>query len=441
MTHDSAENSGPQRLTPARRRWGMRRTYAGQAMGGVMTQLLMFSAFGALFIKALGGSDLQAMLPGALIGLPRILQVPVSLLVRPDSAKRFMLSCWWANAAMVAAALVTVALLGHRHPHAASIVLVLTGIGFTCLMIGSTFWFPLLHDIVPSDQRGRYFGKMRTSWNVSTLAAVLAAAAFLGKDPPVWKFEIVLVAALGLYVGRNLLFARLPEARSHAANTDYADWRRYVRNILSRREVLAFCGYFSLLAFCAGFLGIPLVLYMKQKGFPVGQNMLVFGCRRLGMIVSLLVAGALVDRIGTKRVFLLAHLLLCAVAFAVVGIGWLPPAAAKMLLPPALAAVGGVMGAAGVACSTQLFHLAPDRGRAFFMSLSMLIIVAGASVSPLLAGLLSESLPAGWTATLAGCRLDIFQLMLAAAGTALLVLIALLHFVQDVHPRDPGFPG
>ncbi len=435
MNSASVHNSLSTRMGADQQRRGMRLAYCGQAVGVVLVQLLVNSAFGILLVKHLGGSDVQAMMLVTFYMLSRILQIPVSILVPPWIGKRFMLWCFSINGLMIMAGLAVTFFPIEGMPKV-KIFLLLIALGFAVQMSGYTFWFPLLHDVVPDSQRGRFFGKMRAIWSSSTFVAVVLIGLFMGESPPIWKFQVVLAVGLVLYFARNIFLIRLPEGRSVTANTDYADWKSYVKQILSSREVLIFCGYYSLLMFCAGFLGTPLVLYMKEKGFPVCENMIIFGFTTLGSVLSLFLAGELTDRIGTKRVFLIAHLVLCAVSLGVVKIGGMPKHQAEYLMPIAMILSGGMIAMSGVACSAQMFHLAPDRGRAFFMSLSMVVMTVGFGFSPLLAGYIFQTVPDNWVMVIQGVSLDIFQTMLFAAGMSMLVLISLLVFVEDVRPRS-----
>ena len=429
-------NKSTTTLTYAQQRMGMRLAYFGQGTGVILPQLLTQSAFGVLFIKQLGGSNFQAMLLGSLLLLPRVLQIPTSLLVPPSLGKRFMLRCWIING-FAMASMLAVTFLPLEGKTKITLILALTSIGGIASVTGSTFWFPLLHDVVPSNQRGRFFGKMRAIWQSTTFISIVLAGTFLGNNPSLWQFQVVIAVGLIFYFARNIFIAQLPEGRSHAANNDYSNWKQYIKQILLRHEVLIFCGYYSLFAFWTGFLSTPLVLYMKYMGFTIRNNMIVFGFSTLGKVMSLVLAGQLTDRIGTKRVFLMAHIVLCAVCFFVVKIGWLPTDQAMQLMFIAMI-ISGAMGAmAGVACTTQLFHLAPDRGRAFFMSMATILIGAGPAVSPMLAGYISQSVPSNWKISLAGMQLNIFQLMLSIAGITLLLLISLLIFVEDIRPQSP----
>jgi MFS family permease len=409
---------------------GMRLVYCGQAFGAVLTQLLSASAVGVLFIKHLGGSDFQAMLLVSLFSLPRILQVPVSLLVRPSRGKHFMLTCWMLNGVAVGVA-IAATFLPVAPPIKVFLVLLFISTGALLQMSGLTFWFPLLHDVVPSRMRGRFFGRMRTIWGATSFAAIVLTGLFLGSDPQPWRFQVVLGIALGLYLARNLFIARVPEPQTHA-DDNYSNWKEYVRQILSRREVVVFCVYFSLLTFAAGFLNTPLVLYMRHMGFAVRDNVIVFSFNVLGRLLSLFIAGVLADRIGTRRVFLMAHVGLCAVCVAVVGIGFLPAGPARCVMPIAMTFAGAMLAMAGIACSAQLFHLAPDHGRAFFMSLALILITCGAALSPILAGYIYEHASERLTVALHGVIFNPFQVMLSIAAVTMIVLLVFLGFIKDV---------
>ena len=425
----------PDSLTPAQQQRGMRLVYAGQSSGQVLMHLMNNSSFGTLLIVHLGGTDLQAMLPASLLLLLRGVQIPVSLKVPPEAGKGFLLTCWKLSAVALAGVL-AVTFVPASGPGLCWALLGCLAVASAIHMVGGTFWFPLLHDVVPDDQRGRFFGKMRTAWTFTGLAAIYIVAALLGNDPPRWRFQVVLAGGIALFLLRIAIIARVPQPGQQGERQDYTDWRQYVRDILHRPEVRVFCVYFAVLSFFAGFLRTPLVLYMKQMGFAADGNMAAFGFASLGMVLSLMMAGVLVDRIGTRRVFLAAHVVLCSVAFAVAAVGYLPLGWAAVLMPIALTVAGGMGATAGVACTAQLFHLAPDRGRAFFMSLSMMVVTVGTGLSPVVTGLVLGAVPADRQTDVLGVPMNVFQLLLCLSGAGLLAGMVLLHWVQDV--RDEG---
>lgn len=422
----------PESLTEDEQRRGMRLVYFGQGVGTPLAQLLSYSAFGVLLIKHMGGTDFQAMLLSSLFLATRVLQLPVSLLVPPRHGKSFLLKAWLGCAIALAVGL-GVTFLDVEPATKVRLFLFFAALGMTALACGTTFWFPLLHDVVPGRMRGRFFGRMRTVWSITSFLAVIASGLLLGDTPQLWKFQAVFAMGLLLFLLRNVIIAQVPEAEPPGM-ADYANWKQYIRDILSRREVLVFCAYFSSLTFLAGFLGPPLVLYLERMGFPAGENVLVYGCTMFGQILALLIAGILCDHIGTKRVFGMAHVVLCIASFCVVAIGYMPYEVAGKLMPVATTICGAMIAMAYVGSTVQLFHLAPDRGRAFFMSLGSILLMSGRALSPLVAGAIDDALGTGWRWSLFGLEMNFFHVLFSVAGVGMAALMAALHFVQDVKP-------
>jgi len=214
MTADADTlTSSPPDLSIEDRRRGMRRTYVGQALGQILPWLLLQQAFGVLFLRHLGATYLETMLPPALLQLTLGLTIPTSLLVPPSRGKRWLLQCWFLFGLVLAAVLGATFLPLPPRP----MVLVILGLlilGAATYNLGTTFWFPLLHDLVPGEERGRYFGKMRTSWTAAVFLATLLVGWFLGEEPELWRFQVVIAVCLVLYFGRNAVLAKLPDIRT-----------------------------------------------------------------------------------------------------------------------------------------------------------------------------------------------------------------------------------
>jgi MFS family permease len=345
----------PSSLSPAEEVRGMRLAYAGQFFGAILIVFPILSAIPVLFIKTLGGSDVEAMLVSFLYALANLLQVPVSLLVPPGRAKRFMLRCWWIGAGISLAVVLLPSLLPPGKPLVWSVILSMA-LGLAFLRGGGAFWFPLLHDVIPDAERGRFFGKLRAIWSTHLFIFTLAAGYFLGEDAdtPAWKYQAVyLVAVLYSFI-RNVVIARLPETKPNTDDeAEFANWRRHMREMLLRKSVRVFGGYVGVLFFCAGFLAIPMVLYMRSLGFPTRDNVMIYSFTTFGSIIALLTAGTLVDRWGTKRVFLLAHLILCILAFAIIGVNHFLSEHIRILLTGIFVISGATMAAAGVPSSSS----------------------------------------------------------------------------------------
>ncbi|MGK5642694.1 MFS transporter [Streptomyces sp. URMC 126] len=129
-------------------------------------------------------------------------------------------------------------------------------------------------------------------------------------------------------------------------------------------------------------------LWQRDIGFSRGTLTLVFACYIVGLIGSLLVSGVLSDRIG-RRPVLVPALLLAAVAC---GIFATADSVAALMAARLLAgiAVGAVV-SAGMAAVSDVAGPARKRQAALLASTAMAL---GAGLGPLLAGVLSETLPA-----------------------------------------------
>ncbi|WP_240667409.1 MFS transporter [Streptomyces luteoverticillatus] len=133
-------------------------------------------------------------------------------------------------------------------------------------------------------------------------------------------------------------------------------------------------------------------LWQRDIGFSKGTMTVVFACYIVGLIGSLLVSGVVSDRVGRKPV------LLPALGLAVLACGIFATATSVAALMAARLFTGVAVGAvvsAGMAAVTDV--AGPERKRLGAL-LASCAMVLGAGLGPLLAGVLSETLP-GPTAT------------------------------------------
>jgi len=422
-------------LSAAAQRRGMRYGYVAQSLGMLLPHVLFGEGVAVLFLKHLGAGEFQTMLTVSLYGFGRLLQLPVSLLVHPARGKGVMLACWTAFAAAMGAATVVAGLVP---PGSAWLWAVVGAIALGLLVqgAGNTFWWPLLHDVVPADQRGRFFAKLRALWGATAFLAILLAGAFLGQEPATWRYQVVVAALIALFLARNVFVLRIPvDPATTGADHAFHDWRGHVRQMLRRRKVVAFIAYVLVLSMCAGSLKQPMVRYLMHLGFPARDNLFLTGCSVLGMVCFLLAAGRLTDRLGTKRIFTIAHLAVLGVCLAVPAVGALGRATAGLLLIGLLFVAGGMHGVVGLAATAELFHLAPGRGRAFFMSFGAILVLLGPSLSLLLIGGVLEAVPPTWRLVVGPLRLDVFQLLFLGAAAVLVLLLPMLRRVSDGRGR------
>ncbi|MFG3254513.1 MFS transporter [Streptomyces sp. NPDC048172] len=163
------------------------------------------------------------------------------------------------------------------------------------------------------------------------------------------------------------------------------------------------------------------VLWQRDLGFSSATLTLIYAFYIAGLLGTLTVAGTLSDRFGRKPV-LVPGLLLGIVAGALFATAHSVPALALARLLSGIA-VGAFL-SAGLAAVTDVADRADKRFAGLVASSSM---VGGAAVGPLLAGVLSETLP--------GPSVTVFVVQIA------LLLAALPVVLRMPLPRPEGRPG
>ncbi|MGY0056370.1 MFS transporter [Streptomyces sp. LZ34] len=162
------------------------------------------------------------------------------------------------------------------------------------------------------------------------------------------------------------------------------------------------------------------VLWQKELGFSSGTLTVVFACYIVGLIAALLVAGVVSDRVGRKPVLLpaLAIGIVASVLFATAG-SIVALAIARLLSG---VAVGSIV-SAGMAAVSDV--AGPDRKRLAAL-LASTAMVLGAGLGPLLAGILSETLP--------GPTVTVFLVEIVLLSLAVLVVLR-MPLRRPVGPR------
>lgn len=151
------------------------------------------------------------------------------------------------------------------------------------------------------------------------------------------------------------------------------------------------------------------VLWRQELGFSSGMLTVVFACYIVGLIAALLVAGVVSDRVGRKPVLLPALALGIAASVLFATAGSIVALAIARLLSGV--AVGSIV-SAGMAAVTDV--AGPDRKRLAAL-LASTAMVLGAGLGPLLAGILSETLP--------GPTVTVFLVEIALLALAVLVVV------------------
>jgi len=310
----------------------------------------------------------------------------------------------------------------------------LTALAMICVGLGSGLytnaWFPLISDIVPDGQRGRFFGMLRFLYQTASIVFALIASWSLERHSAVLVFQVFLGAALVLRVGGTVQFARIPEVRRLGEGA--ASLRDSLLAALRHAGYLPFCAYVFLLSLFTGSCTALFSLLAKDTLLlPQSQVLVIGNCATFGSLVGFLVSSRLIDRIGTKAIFVFCHFAYALVLLAFLG-RELPPLHVGVVIGALSALFGLVQAASSVAMTTEMLSAIPldnkPMAAALNQSLGGLgIALSGISSSTLLKiGVFSPA----WS--LFGLHLGPYDALLMLSGAMVMLLVVTLGLVPSV---------
>ena len=423
--------TGPAEPTPTQRR-GMRYAISTQCFAAIGVQAFQNGIL-LLYFKAMDVSDalnvlLLAMMPVA----NAVLLLPSAYVADRVGKKRIGLLgtiAWAAGYAMLA-------LAGWMNEELRFLALLMGvlvfGLGFTMFMAG---WFALLSSVVPQHMRGKFFGRLRTTFQIVVIAFTAACTFWLTEDSPIWKFQVVVgVIALGAVV-RIPLYWRIPELEP--SQRSGARFWPAIGRLLQAPRFMPFTAYVFLLQLFT--FTAPSLFGLLEKdtlGFSERAVVWMGNLLMVGALLGFVIGGRIVDRWGTRPVFLICHLGMAAVLALIVGRG-LWPAPTLWLCVGANLGFGLFYAASSIAISTELLGLIPQEDKSMSTSLANTMMGAGRGLSGALAsgGLGLGMLAERWS--LFGATLGAFDALLLLLAVLILVSVVTLGLVPSV----VGKPG
>lgn len=346
-----------------------------------------------------------------------------ALFARPGSPKQMMLQQW--RIAAILLLLIGILLLLFKTGWI-SIAFIITIYMFQIFGgSGSTYWFPVLQDFVPEDQRGRFFSRLRASWTIVSLVVVLLLGLFVGENTTQEQYGRMIIGFGLVYLLRNYYIRKLPELSASIREPNGKPTLKEIwTDILQNKRFLWYLVYIGCFSFFIGSFKPILVLYMKQLlNVRDSQNIIISIIGSSGAFMAFLVCGSYVDRVGSRLVFRIAHLLMAALMLGVS----LFPVDFKWLLWALIGAnvlIQGMIAAHGVAATSYLFFLMSGPSRALFTAINIAVISSMMASSSALSGFLTKYL-ADFTLSVSGFQFSVFQLVFFVSGALLLLALPL----------------
>jgi MFS family permease len=407
-----------------------------------VADLLYLNSFMLMYLAAMG-------LPGDMIlvwlAVPNLVFMAVMIPSAHHAGRRPYIKTGFIGHMISAAGMVMLICAPFLRPFGQEWILLL--LGMTAHGAGSAvyaaIWFPLTGIFVPESGRGRFFGTMRFSYQIVSIIFALVVIAALRENSDIRIFQFFLCAALLCKVAGAAFLLKLP------VNKISYDPSVTVRDSLFRAAAapgyMPFCAYTFLLTLatgcCASLFGL---LAKGPLGFGDDEVILTGNLLMLGSLGGFYLGGRLVDRLGTKLMFLICHFSYGAVLLAFLARGLIPAGGALFFIGGLGALFGLVQAVSGIALTTEMMTLAPADNKPVATSLNQALMVLGTALSGILSsqaikfGILSRE----WT--LAGHAMSQYDTLILFCAVTVIILVVTLGLVPSVlkgfHSSEGG-PG
>ena len=369
------------------------------------------SAVILLFAAGLGAGDELAMLTTSLLPLFNgLLLIPMAALAVRCGGRRLL------NIACAAASCFYFIAVAAPWFGPAAMPVLIGAISLTafCLTGFIATWFPSLESFLPPCRRAAFLSRMRFCHQLSGVVFLCLAAIAAGKNPAIWRLQIILFVSGVLFCGRLFWIRRIPPCS--IPEKEIPGIVSGLRLALVNRLLRNFSLYlFGLNLF--GYATVPAALLYLKNVLGVPDNILIlFSAASLaGMLAGYRAMPHLLRRIASQRLLVMLHAACIAAALLLSTIR--TGEAFPLFLCGLILAVHSFATAAiSVIASAEMMNLARPGNKTMAMAFSGTLFYGGCGLSRILGAFLLG------TAFFAGANVPRFFL----AGAAALLVVILL---------------
>jgi len=309
-------------------------------------------------------------------------------------------------------------------------------------MLGAS-WFSLLSPVVPKEIRGRFFGKLRTWFSAVSIVLSLTYAAVLERNNSVIVYQAIFLIAAAAYVARLFSYRQIPELEPPTAE-GRIPFLTSIQNTLRNGPLARFCGYALLMTlFTAGSGSLIAMTEKRVIDYSDGQIIVLANLSIGGSICGMFFGGKFIDRFGSRLVFAGCHIALGLGLMAfLLRVIFDAPTAMLVYLGTLHFALGSARGAIGIAMTTELMGLLPDKNKSVSAATFSIFQTVGVALSGFIPAWLLKSGKLKETWNIAGRTLSDFDSILLGYSVMTLVLISSLALVPSMRRKaEPASLG
>ena len=311
--------------------------------------------------------------------------------------------------------------------------IVLFGIG-SAMTLGN--WFALLHPIIPEKIRGRFFGRLRLTWQSIGIILTLLFIFILEQFPSLVIYQAILVIISILMAVRILFYQQIPELDK--PDPPKESFLKTLMNVIAIPDYISFCSYCFLLIFFT--TACPQIFSLIEKdvlSFTKTEIVFIGNLLIVGALAGFVLGGRMVDKLGTKYVFMFCHF-----GFGVILILFL----LRSLFPGEIIFIVGILtllfglvqAASGIAMTSETLVLIPLENKSLATGLWFTLYSGGAGLSGIMSSKALELNLINTEWSLFGLPMTSYDGLLLIFGTMVLLMTLTLGLLPSVIKKTPA---
>lgn len=259
--------------------------------------------------------------------------------------------------------------------------ILLFGVGLSAIFSG---WFALLSPLIPNEIRGRFFGTLRLFWQLFAILCSVLITVILDKTADLSVYQSILGFFTVLLIFQIRFYKQIPEVNGSSKE------RKPLMTIMAGLGhvpgYLPFSAYCFLLLLATGAWPVTLGLLEKDILSFSDDTIVFMGTMLfLGSMIGFYTGGKLVDRYGTKVVFLSVHFLYFLL-LSLVLVRSVSPVSMVWFFSALTLCLGLVQAASTIAMTSEMIALAPPENTSVITSICMALQWGGAALSGMISG-------------------------------------------------------
>ncbi len=311
--------------------------------------------------------------------------------------------------------------------------IVLFGLG-TAMNMGN--WFALLHPIIPEKIRGRFFGRLRLTWQSIGIVLTLFFIYMLEQFPYLRMYQTVLVIVSIFLAVRIFFYQHIPELEKPVPPKE--SFLKTLMNVIAIPDYISFCSYCFLLIFFT--TACPQIFSLIEKdvlSFTKTEIVFIGNLLIVGALAGFVLGGRMVDKLGTKYVFMFCHF-----GFGAIIILFL----LRSLLPGKIIVIVGILtllfglvqAASGIAMTSEILVLMPKENKSLAIGLWLTLINAGAGLSGIISSTFLELNLINPEWSLFGLQMSSYDGLLLMFGTMVILMTVTLGLIPSMIRKTPA---